>query len=74
VNKVVKDLEAAIERNRYAASPNVLRLNGNTPCAHTGYCVDCDSPARVCRALLILERAIPGRETHVIRVGENLGF
>ena len=74
VNKVASDLEAAIARGRTATPPNVLRLNGNTPCVQTGYCVDCDSPARICRALLILERPVNGRKTHVIIVGEDLGF
>ncbi|MDR2522887.1 MAG: lactate utilization protein [Synergistaceae bacterium] len=74
VNKVAADLEAAIERSRHAAPPNVLRISGDTPCVHTGHCVDCDSPARVCRVLLILERAVPSRKTHVIMVGEDLGF
>jgi hypothetical protein len=36
--------------------------------------VDCDSPARICKALLILERAVTGRRSHVILVGEDLGF
>jgi hypothetical protein len=74
VNKVVSDLEAAIERSRTASPPNSFRLNGTTPCAQTGYCVNCDSKARICRALLILERAAIGRKTHVIMVGEDLGF
>jgi hypothetical protein len=74
INKVASNLEAAIERARTATPPNVLRLDGNTPCTQTGYCVDCDSPARICRALLILERPTSGRKTHVILVGENLGF
>jgi hypothetical protein len=74
VNKVTSDLEAAIARCRTATPPNALRLNGSTPCTQTGYCVDCDSPARICRALLILERPTNGRKTHVIIVGEDLGF
>ncbi|MDR2136915.1 MAG: lactate utilization protein [Synergistaceae bacterium] len=74
VNKVAQDLDAAIARARTATPPNALRLNGSTPCTQTGYCVDCDSPARICRALLILERPTTGRKTHVIMVGEDLGF
>jgi hypothetical protein len=74
VNKVASDLDAAIARARTATPPNALRLNGNTPCTQTGYCVNCDSPARVCRALLILERPTMGRKTHVIMVGEDLGY
>jgi L-lactate utilization protein LutB len=74
VNKVASDLDAAIERARTATPPNVLRLNGNAPCTQTGYCVDCDSSERICRALLILERPTTGRKSHVIMVGEDLGF
>ena len=74
VNKIAQDIDAAISRVRTATPPNVLRLNGDTPCTKTGYCVDCDSPNRVCRALLILERPTIGRKTHVIVVGEDLGY
>lgn len=74
INKVTGSLEEAINRVRAATPPNVLRLNGSTPCTQTGHCVDCDSPSRVCRALLILERPTNGRRTHVIMVGESLGY
>ena len=74
VNKVAPDLEAAIERSRASSPANSARLNGNAPCTQTGYCVDCDSQARICRAVLILERAMMGRKAHVIIVGEDLGF
>ena len=74
VNKVVSDLEAAIERSRAASPPNAARLNLNTSCAQTGYCVECDSSSKICRAVLILERATLGRKAHVIMVGEDLGF
>ena len=74
INKVAGSLEEAVNRARTATPPNVLRLNGDTPCTQTGYCVDCDSPSRVCRALLILERPTNGRKTHVIMVREDLGY
>lgn len=75
VNKITQNVDEAISRIRSKATPpNVLRLNGDTPCTKTGYCVDCDSPNRVCRALLILERPTLGRVTHVIIVGEDLGY
>lgn len=74
VNKIAGDLDSAIARARTATPPNVLRLNGETPCTKTGYCVNCDSPKRVCRALLILERPPFGRKVHVIVVGEDLGY
>jgi len=74
MNKVVPDLNAAIERSRGATPANILRLNGEAPCVQAGHCVDCNSPGRICRILLILERAVPGRKTHVIMVGEDLGY
>ena len=74
VNKIANSLDAAIERARSAAPPNVLRLNGDTPCTKTGYCVNCDSQGRVCRVLLINERPAFGRKTHVIVTGEDLGY
>ena len=41
-DKIVKDLEAAINRNQeYSAPGNAKRLNRKTPCAKVGYCMDC---------------------------------
>ncbi|MCL2768082.1 MAG: lactate utilization protein [Synergistaceae bacterium] len=74
VNKIAKNLDAAISRARTATPPNVFRLNGDTPCTKTGHCVNCDSAGRVCRVMLILERPAIGRKTHVIVVGEDLGY
>ncbi len=75
INKIERDLQSAIQRIRDKATPpNAIRLGIDTPCATTGYCMDCDSPKRVCRALLVLERATMGRNSHVIIVGENLGY
>ena len=75
INKVVRDLPSAIQRVRDKATPpNVIRLNIETPCSKTGHCMNCNVPERVCRALLILERATMGRDIHVIIVGESLGY
>jgi hypothetical protein len=75
VNKITKNVDDAISRVRHVATPpNVLRYKGDTPCTKTGYCVDCNSDSRVCRALLILERPPLGRKIHVIVVGEELGY
>ncbi|MDR3331836.1 MAG: lactate utilization protein [Synergistaceae bacterium] len=75
VNKAERDLDSAIARARNSATPpNVLRLNLATPCSKTGQCVDCNSPERICRVLTIIERAPLGRESHVILVGETLGY
>jgi hypothetical protein len=75
MNKLTATIDEAISRTRNTATPpNALRLKLDTPCTKTGYCVDCSSPDRVCKALLILERATGGRKSHVILVGEDLGF
>ncbi|MCL2033686.1 MAG: lactate utilization protein [Oscillospiraceae bacterium] len=48
-NKIVKDLEAAVKRNREIAAPaNAVRLNKDLPCGNTGVCTDCRSPGRFC--------------------------
>lgn len=75
INKICKDLTSALERARnVAASLNALRLEADTPCAKTGYCMHCNSPSRICRAVLILERAPFGRDSTVFIVGEPLGY
>ena len=75
MNKVVGSIDEAISRTRNAATPpNALRLNLTPPCVETGRCMDCNSRERVCKALLVLEGATGGRKSHVILVGEDLGF
>ena len=75
INKITFNIESAIQRIRDKATPpNAIRLKIDTPCSHTGHCLNCDSPKRLCRALLILERATIGRESHVIIVGQKLGY
>jgi len=75
MNKAVRDVESAITRVRDVATcPNSIRIGMDTPCVMQGHCTDCTSPQRVCRAVLILERAPFGRDAHVILVGEALGY
>ncbi len=75
-NKIAKDLEGAIWRARNIASPkNAQRLGLQTPCAVKGdKCYDCNSPQRICRALMIMERAMNGQSTEVLLVDEPLGY
>jgi len=75
INKICPDLDSAIKRvHNVATPPNAVRLNYDVPCAKLGYCVDCNSPKRVCRATLILDRAPFGREIYVFIIGEPLGY
>jgi L-lactate utilization protein LutC len=74
-NKIVHDLEEAIHRVReYAAPVNAMRLNRKTPCAKTGYCMDCDSPDRICNVWAITEKANPKHRIHVVLINQDLGF
>ncbi|MGC9372515.1 MAG: lactate utilization protein [Thermovirgaceae bacterium] len=75
INKISRDLESAIQRVKDTATPpNALRLSIDVPCTKAGHCVDCNTPNRVCRATLILERPPLGRKVHVFIVGEALGY
>jgi hypothetical protein len=75
VNKVVNDLHSAFRRIKEVATPQVVKDMGlELPCAVTGFCSDCNSPMRACRATVILERTPFFSDIHVLIVGEDLGF
>lgn len=74
-NKIVKDLPAAIERNRSISAPtNCLRLATQTPCVHTGKCEDCTSPERICCTYTVTGYQRQKERIHVIFVDGNYGF
>ncbi len=73
-NKLVRNLLEARERVDTIAGPlNARRLDRKTGCIAAGFCVDCDSPERICRHYMVTDRQYPGRMS-VIIVNENLGF
>lgn len=75
INKIVKDADAAIERNQKTAAPaNAKRLNRNTPCAQTGFCIDCNSPERVCSDYVLMKHQANPERIHVFIVNEVLGY
>ena len=76
VNKLRPDLQSAIERARNIAAPlNAKRLNKKTPCAVDGRCHNCESPERICRAMVIHMGVPSGFEScEVVLIGEKLGF
>jgi len=75
VNKIVKDLEAAIWRIKNVAAPmNAKRLNKDTPCVTDGLCSECPPEKSICKATLILEGRPSFTDYHVVIVGESLGF
>jgi L-lactate utilization protein LutB len=74
-NKLVEDIQEAIKRIKNVVTPmNARRLNIEVPCAKLGHCVDCNSPDRLCRAVVILERKPLLTDMLVILVGEELGY
>ena len=75
-NKIVDNIEMAINRTRYYCAPiNAGRLRRKVPCATTGVCSDCDSPERICAALLILLRRPKDIDLFtIILVNEKMGI
>lgn len=82
VNKIVKNLDDALNRVREKAAPlNVKRhteLDPMPPCGVTGICSDCFSPWRICNKTVIIERQYDNNKYKpiiiVIIVGEELGL
>lgn len=75
MNKVAKDVDAAVKRARSVAAPiNSMRFLGKTPCATTGRCHDCTSPECICNQILITRVCRPANRIKVILVGEDFGF
>lgn len=75
VNKIVSDVEEAIQRNRSVSAPaNAKRLNRKTPCAKTGYCMDCNSPERICNEYTLIRRQGIADRIHVIFINEEFGY
>ena len=74
-NKISKDLQDGLRRLRDVAAPQTLKeIHLSLPCTETGYCHDCDSPQRPCRATLILERKPFFTDSTVVLIGEALGY
>ncbi|MFC2008205.1 lactate utilization protein [Chloroflexota bacterium] len=85
VNKIVKDVNEALERIHEVAAPMNAKRHylkhqrpefGDLPCVRTGSCVDCNHDWRICRYTVIIEGALvrdKGR-INVVLVGEELGL
>lgn len=75
VNKIAKDLDAAIHRARNTAAPiNCARFNFDTPCQTTGTCMNCMHPNNICSEFLITRCNKQTDRMHVIVVNEELGY
>ena len=75
MNKVTKDVDAAMKRARNEAAPiNAQRFGLDTPCAKTGSCMNCKSPDTICCQFLITRYSKHKDRIHVILGDEQLGF
>lgn len=76
MNKVAKDVDAAMKRARNtAATANMTRFTAkNTPCKKTGTCMNCKSPDTICCQILITRYSMHPDRIHVILVNDDLGF
>jgi len=74
-NKIVDDIDAATMRNRNIAAPiNAKRLNRKTPCAATGYCMDCSSPDRICSEYVVIKKQMMKGRITVLILDEDYGY
>jgi len=74
-NKIVSDLEQAMDRIKNLAAPaNAIRHEQKTPCVKTSYCMDCNSPARICNIWTIHEKSYPKGRIKVILIHQDLGL
>lgn len=83
VQKLVPDLEAAVERVKTIAAPqNAKRLSCDTYCAGTGSCagtgagmtVGCGTDTRICCNYLVSAKQRHKDRIKVIFVGEHVGY
>ncbi len=74
-NKIVSNVDAAMERLKKVIAPfHAAAYGANIPCAKTGYCVDCNSTARICRVTTIIEKKPSFADATVLLVDEDLGL
>jgi L-lactate utilization protein LutB len=74
-NKIVEDLDAAHKRIKAIAAPvNAHRLNRKLPCAVNGFCTDCNSPERICRVTVIIDRMPSMSDIRVLIVNDDMGY
>jgi hypothetical protein len=80
MSKLVKDVDAAMERVKTIAAPmNNIRINNAAPsfinpCVEDGHCHNCSSPTRICNVWTIHEGSTPLGRIHVVLVGEDVGY
>lgn len=75
INKIVENVDAAIERARQIAAPlDAKRLNKDTPCTKTGKCIDCKHKQRICNDFVLIAGQFIENRISVIIINETLGY
>jgi hypothetical protein len=74
-NKLVKDLNAGLDRIRFvAAQMNNIKYGNDLACNLSGTCRECRSEQRNCNITSIIHKKPVDSDFHVILIGEELGF
>jgi len=74
-NKIVDNLDDAFARIKNIACPlNGRRLGLNIPCATAGKCTNCNSPQRMCKVSVVIDKKPHLSDIYIILVGEPLGY
>ena len=81
-NKIVKNLDEALQRIRNIIAPSHFRIRTGelggrkreTPCVVTGRCNDCRAEDRGCNIFTIIEGKPSQTDLHVILVNQDLGL
>lgn len=74
INKVVRDVEAGIDRIQTSVCPVLAGNSGRkTPCGLKGICTDCLAEDCMCCNVVITRRSRYNGRIRLILVGENLG-
>jgi hypothetical protein len=74
-NKIASNIDEAIWRTKNIASAkNCKRLGLSTPCAKTGFCLDCKPPVSICRITTIIDYKPMLTEFTIILTPLELGY
>ena len=74
-NKLVKDLNAGLDRIRFvAAQMNNIKYGNDLACNISGICKECRSDQRNCNITSIIHKKPVDSDFHVIIIGEEVGF
>ncbi|QIB68801.1 lactate utilization protein [Aminipila butyrica] len=74
-NKMVENVEQAVERTRQIAAPlDAKRLMKETPCTKLERCIDCNHKQRICNDFVLITGQFIADRIKVIVVNETLGY